>query len=237
LSFSPIFLPVAVIEVSHAASALAGIALLFLARGLARRHRDAFYFVLLVLGIGAVTSLLKGGDWEEALIAVGAMALLWPARAFFYRRATVFDLALTPLWVGAIALTLAFTVWLGHFAFKDVLYDPGLLTKTALENDAARFLRALLLGAVFIFAILTIYMLNRMPRRLYPAGQPEDMAAAETIFPRFNATYANLAFLGDKNFLFDDPKSSFIMYAAAGRSWVAMGDPVAPDDPTRRTLI
>jgi phosphatidylglycerol lysyltransferase len=41
---------------------------------------------------------------------------------------------------------------------------------------------------------------------------------------------AQLALLGDKQFLFDDTNSSFVMYGAQGRSRIALGDPVGPPD-------
>ena len=39
---------------------------------------------------------------------------------------------------------------------------------------------------------------------------------------------ANLAFLGDKQFLMSQDTRAFIMYGVAGETWVAMGDPVGP---------
>ena len=39
---------------------------------------------------------------------------------------------------------------------------------------------------------------------------------------------ANLALLGDKNLLFNEDRTAFIMYQASGSSWVSMGDPVGP---------
>jgi phosphatidylglycerol lysyltransferase len=41
---------------------------------------------------------------------------------------------------------------------------------------------------------------------------------------------ANLALLGDKKLLFSDSERSFIMYGVIGRTWVALGDPVGPED-------
>ena len=38
------------------------------------------------------------------------------------------------------------------------------------------------------------------------------------------------ALLGDKRLLFDEAKTAFVMYSIQGRSWIAMGDPVGPDD-------
>ena len=42
--------------------------------------------------------------------------------------------------------------------------------------------------------------------------------------------YAWLALLGDKSFLFNESQTAFIMYAVQGRSWVAMGEPIGPED-------
>ena len=48
--------------------------------------------------------------------------------------------------------------------------------------------------------------------------------------------WANLAFLGDKFFLFNEGRTAFVMYAVQGRSWVAMGDPVGPADCARELV-
>src|SRR5215217_2424521 len=38
----------------------------------------------------------------------------------------------------------------------------------------------------------------------------------------------NLALLGDKKFLFNETRSSFVIYGVQGRSWIALGDPIGP---------
>lgn len=238
LAFLDDFLPIEVIEVSHLASVAAGIALLFLARGLARRRRDAFNVTLVVLGIGVLASLLKGADYEEALLAAAAIALLWPSRSIFYRRASGFGLGLTPVWMAAIAATLAFSVWLGFYVFRDVPYDSALLTTTSVDNDAGRFLRGLLLGTVLVLSALLIWMLTlRRHGVAPPAVAAADLAAAAAIVGASPRTYAQLALLGDKSFLFNEARTGFIMFAQSGRSRVALGDPVAPDAESRRELL
>ena len=237
LDFLDDFLPIEVIELSHLVSVAVGIALLFLARGLVRRHRSAFTVTLIMLGVGIVASLLKGADYEEAAIAAAALALLWPARGFFHRRAGVFDLALTPLWIVAIAAALGVSVWLGFYAFRDVPYAPDLLTTTAVDNDAGRFLRALVFGAIILFSGLLVAFLTLRPARRTAPPDPADLAAAAAIVAGSPDTSANLALLGDKSFLFDEKRQGFIMYAASGRSRIALGDPVAPTDAIKRELL
>lgn len=43
---------------------------------------------------------------------------------------------------------------------------------------------------------------------------------------RFPGTYAHVALVGDKSLLWNDGGTALLMYGVAGRSWVAMGDPV-----------
>jgi len=59
---------------------------------------------------------------------------------------------------------------------------------------------------------------------------PDD-AQLERALPAICAspeTSANLALLGDKNLLFSDDGTGFVMFRPVGRSWIAMGDPVGP---------
>lgn len=56
------------------------------------------------------------------------------------------------------------------------------------------------------------------------------MAKVETIVSASPKTYANLALPGDKQFLLSVDDRAFIMYGVEGHSWIAMGDPVGPED-------
>src|SRR4029453_18595720 len=41
---------------------------------------------------------------------------------------------------------------------------------------------------------------------------------------------AQLVALGDKSILFNADRTGFLMYAAEGRSWIVLGDPIAADN-------
>ena len=83
------FLPLPFIEASHLLSSIVGFWLLFLARGLFRRLDGAFHLTVVVLCGGILFSLLKGLDYEEALILGGVLALLIVSRSAFYRKASM----------------------------------------------------------------------------------------------------------------------------------------------------
>jgi phosphatidylglycerol lysyltransferase len=59
-----------------------------------------------------------------------------------------------------------------------------------------------------------------------PATRDEDLNKVMTIVRTSYKTYAKLALLGDKTFLFSQNGNAFIMYGIEGRSWVGMGNPI-----------
>src|SRR5262249_44977903 len=82
-------LPLPLIELSHLVGSLSGLALLILARGLFRRLDGAYVLSLIVLAIGIAVSLLKGLDFEEAIVLSIIMWLLYLSRSAFYRRSSL----------------------------------------------------------------------------------------------------------------------------------------------------
>jgi phosphatidylglycerol lysyltransferase len=222
-------LPLPVMELSHFLGSLAGAGLLLLARGIQRRLDAAYHLTVALLIAGILASLFKGLDVEEAIILTVMLLALLPARRHFYRKASLGSESFTPGWIAAILLAMASSIWLGFFAYKRVAYSQELWWQFTLHGDAPRFLRATVgaVGVALLFAI---------SRLLRPAGPeprvpgPEEMEQIKAIVQASPNTSANLALLGDKSFLFNDKRNTFIMYGIAGRTWVALGDPIGPEE-------
>jgi phosphatidylglycerol lysyltransferase len=229
LKFLSAFMPLYLMEASHLLGSLAGIVLLLLARGLQRRSDAAWHVSALLVASGVVFSLAKGLDYEEAAVLALLLALLLACRGFFYRKASFFSGRFTPGWVAAIVIVLLSTVWLGLFTYRKVEFTQDLWWQFTLHADAPRYLRATL-GTLVVACSFAI---ARLLRPAAPEPQPptveelEEIEAIVRVSPRTNAW---LALLGDKSILYDDARSAFIMYGIQGRSWIAMGDPVGPDD-------
>ena len=69
------FVPLSILELSHLLGSAVGVALLVLAHGLYRRLDAAWYLTMWLLCAGVILSLLKGFDYEEAIV-LGAVAVL-----------------------------------------------------------------------------------------------------------------------------------------------------------------
>ncbi len=219
------FLPLAVIEFSHFVGSIAGAALLLLAWGLRRRLDASWWLTAAVLLVGMAASLLKGGDYEEAAFLALVFTALVPARRHFYRRASMTSDAFSPGWAAAIVLAVGSTFWLGFFAFKHIDYSHDLWWQFALRGDAPRFLRA----SVGVTGLLLVVALQRLLRPALPdveTPSAEALARVQAIVADSRDVHANLALLGDKSILFSDAGSAFVMYGVAGRSFIALGDPV-----------
>jgi phosphatidylglycerol lysyltransferase len=221
------FLPLPVLELSHLAGSAVGVLLLILARGLLLRLDAAWHVTVWLLGAGIMASLLKGLDYEEALLLAAVLLPLWSTRSQFYRRASLLAESLSPAWFASAAVAIGASIWVGLLAYRHVPYANELWWQFALDGHAPRMLRASLL-AVLLFGSFAVLRLLAPARA--PASTPSaaDLARAMPIIRASPESAAHLALLGDKSLLFSRSGSAFIMYAVSRRSWVAMGDPVGP---------
>jgi phosphatidylglycerol lysyltransferase len=156
------------------------------------------------------------------------LGALLPCRRYFYRKGSLISQRFQPGWIVAIATVLLCSLWLGVFSHKHVEYSNDLWWQFSLSRDAPRFLRASVgaMGVVLLFFVAKLLSPAR-PQPL-PTRQ-EDLNKANSIVQTSPHTYANLALLGDKAFLFSQNGNAFIMYGVEGRSWIAMGDPVGQE--------
>ena len=222
-------LPLGIIEASHFLGSIAGAALLLLSQGLARRLDGAWGLAVAAILAGIVASLLKGADYEEALILTAVLIVLWRARPAFDRRAAILDTRFSPGWIVAIAGAVSASIWLGLFAFKHVAYSNELWWQFELHGEASRFLRASV-GAAVAVVLFAVSRLASPARHEAEAPTDADLETAGTIIAAQTTASAYLVYLRDKALLFDEQRRAFVMYGVEGRTWAALGDPVGPAD-------
>jgi len=226
------FLPLPAIEISHFLGSVVGAVLIVLARGLQRRINAAYHITVVLLFGGIVFSLLKGLDYEEAIILAVMLLAIIPCKKEFYRKASLLDQKFSTGWVISIVAMTACSIWLGMFSYKHVEYSNSLWWRFALDADAPRFLRATA-AMITIFLLYFLAKLHLPGKTVLSKLNSAQIEKVESIVQSNPKTYAWLALLGDKSFLFNESQSAFIMYAVQGRSWVAMGDPIGPQEKWR----
>ena len=218
-------LPLVVLELSHLAGSVIGVALLILARALFRRLAAAYQLTVWLLAAGMVTSLLRGLEIEQALILGLVLLVLWLGRRAFYRPAQILAQRFTPMWIVSVAIVISTAVWIGFFANRHVDYSHSLWWTFAFEADAPRMLRASLVVVLLAAAFLAMNLLR--PARPEPGvASAEDLARARGLIASCSQALANAVLSGDKRLLFSNAGDAFVMYQINGRSWIALGDPI-----------
>ena len=219
--------PLPFIEGSHMAGSLIGTAMLLVAPALTARLRSGWAAARLLLIGGAVFSLMKGLDYEEAALQLVVAGVLQYCRASFYREGGILTDRPRWPWLVAAAAALGLSIWAGFFAYKRTLYSDQLWWQFAFDANAPRFLRASFAAGALLTVASAWQLLTASATRSLPDALPpeEVIAAARAHASRSDAA---LAWTGDKSFVVSAAGDAFLMYRVQGRSWVVMGDPVGP---------
>ena len=214
-------------ESPELSASIAGVALMGLATGLSRRVDAAWAATTALLAAISLYAFFRQGHVPGATAAGIAALLLMLMRRAFYRHSHLADLV--PDRRVALAIAAAFGValvgallWAGERpSFREAPWW-ALLTDPRLGRPG----RALAFGAgAFVLVMMQQYLLTR--RRGAPAPPASaDFARAETLIAKAEDAIpdAQLAFTGDKSFIFAD--DAFVMTARGGASLIAMGPPV-----------
>jgi phosphatidylglycerol lysyltransferase len=220
-------IPHRLIDASHFGASLIGVLCLLLAQGLRRRLSAAWLLTTVLLLVGALLSLLKGFDWEEASLMCFTAALLALFRRSFYRPSRLLELPFSPVYLVASACVVGASVWLLLFAYQDVPYTHKLWWQFTLDADAPRALRAAL-GSAVLLVVVSLTWLLRTARPVIHLPNDEELQRANRILLASDQPDGGLALTGDKALLFHPSDNAFLMYARRGRSLVALYDPIGP---------
>ncbi len=228
--------PIAVLETSHLASAIFGLFLFVLARGLMKGYRFSYRTALALLLAGAAGSMLKGLDYEEAIIFVLTAALLWTHAGLFYlpsRKGGTAIAIITPITLAIFVFAAAgFASYNGSQLSSGFGFNWPSYFSHAIE--AARFLRTL--SVLLLFGLLiAIYLIMRIPHR-YTSPSQEEMERALALHGKLGkGTTALMVANADKSILILKDHG-FCLYRTVGRYMVVFADPTIEAGSERKCL-
>ena len=216
-------------ELPEFSASVAGVGLMSLAVGLYRRIDTAWAAAIVLLGFVAAYAFTRHEHVAAgALCVVGLGALLVTRRAF-YRHAGL--AAMTPS--RALYLVIAAAIVMAMIgAILWASERPGFVDAPwwSLIADA-RFGRAgrVVFAAALMLAAIAAWSFLLAPARRSPIPPaPAELDRVEKLFETAEALRpeAQLAFLGDKSFVFASDGGACVMASRAGGSYVAMGAPL-----------
>ena len=220
--------PLPMVEASHFIGSIAGLGLLFVARGIVLRL-DAAWWAGLLLGIvSIVVCLPKGIAISEAFLIGFLVLALSLSRRQFNRRASLLTQPLTGGWLLSIGIVILGLTGLLFFVYRDVDYTQQLWWQFEFDGHAPRSLRALVAVAL-LASVLALRQLLRGPAAPLAKPAPAELERATDIVRRQPSADAGIALTGDKHFMFSDSGASFIMFGQRGRSWISLFDPTGSE--------
>jgi len=220
--------PLPFVEGAHFLGSIAGLGLLFVARGLMLRLDAAWWAALALTALSFAFSLPNGVAVGE-MAALGLLGLLLLAgRREFDRRASLFAQPFSPQWLLMIGAVLGALTWLMFFVYRDVPYSDALWWQFAFDAHAPRALRATV-AVMLLTLALALWQAFRPASGAAEKAGSEALAQARSIIARQHRADAVLALTGDKSLMFSSTGNSFLMYGKRGRTWAALFDPIGPE--------
>jgi phosphatidylglycerol lysyltransferase len=243
--------PLEVRHGGHLTAALGGFALILLAGGLWRRKRVAWLLALTILCLSIASHLVKGLDYEEALLAAGLSIWLVAVRHEFHARS---DQPSIQQGLIALLVALGFTLAYGALGFylldrqysvnfgllpalrQTVImftqfYDPGLQPLTGFGRYFA--------DSIYVVGVVTFsyafFMLLRPVFLRQPATPQERRHAQEIVEAYGRSSLARLVLMDDKAYYFS-PGGSLVAFALRNSIAAALGDPIGPPGDLNNTI-
>ena len=234
----------------HLTSVLSGFALLLLASGLWRHKRVAWVLTVSILLISIPLHLIKGLDYEEAILSAVLVGWLIYLQPHFHARSDPpsirqgLKVLLVALLFTLIYGVLGFYLLDRHFIVNGQqvsfnlwdsirqtvvmftqFYNPGLVPATHFGKY--------FVGSIYIVGAVTIgyalIMLIR-PVLVHRGATPHEMQKAKEIVEAYgHSSLARLVLLDDKLYYFS-PGGSVIGYVPVGRIALSLGDPIGPPE-------
>lgn len=236
-------LPLVVRQGARLTSVLSGFGLLLLAGNLWRRKRAAWLLALGVLGISIVSDLLRGLDYEEAVLQGALLIWLLLLRRRFRARS---DPPSVRQGLGVLAASLFFTVCYGTLGFYllDRHFQVSFGLGTALRQTVVMFTQFRNPGlepvtgfgryfadSIYVVAVGTMgYALPMLFRPVLVRGRTvegERARIASTVEAYGRSSLARFTLFDDKSYYWS-PGGSLIAYVTEGRIAVTLGDPIGP---------
>lgn len=239
-------LPLEVAKSAAALTAVAGVAMIMLARGLRRGQRRSWFVAVAVLSITLVAHAARGGTIFSLLIAAAILVFLVGQRRYFQATSDRTSMADALPRLGFIGLVAIVAATLGvEASARHQLPSLGVVIVACVErlvgqnditlNDrVADFLNPTLLAIGVSLIVSTLYLLTRpvVDRRLSTSASSTErrlaeLRAREIVRRHGRGTLDYFALRDDKQFFFF--RDSLVAYAVYGGVALISPDPIGPE--------
>jgi lysylphosphatidylglycerol synthetase-like protein (DUF2156 family) len=239
-------LPLGVAQSADAVTAVAGMGMIMMARGLRRGQRRAWFIVVIILAITIVAHVARAGTIFSSLLAAVLLGLLIMQRQYFRGtsdRSSVRS-ALPRLGLIAVVTVLVATIGIEFSPARHQLPNFGVVLVACIERLFARnnislpdgvadFINPALATIGISLIVSALYLITRpvVDRRLSEKGSGAErrlaeLRAREIVRRHGRGTLDYFALRDDKQFFFF--RDSLVAYAVYGGVALLSPDPIGP---------
>ncbi|MDR3306596.1 MAG: phosphatidylglycerol lysyltransferase domain-containing protein [Endomicrobium sp.] len=213
-------------DLSHFLLSITAIGILFMSRALQLRIKKAWSISCFLVAFAIALILIVGEPILVLVCFASLLVVLLFSKKYFYRDIPILKTNFSSWWFCAVGGVFALSVWIGFFINRQDIFSwihlNVFFSNLLNANDAARFLRASLGGG----AIILIVIVEQILKNFFNKTLSFTKKDVEAIARSSDYAYSLYALASDKEFIVNDEKDAFIMYAKSKDSWIVLGDPV-----------
>ncbi len=230
------YVPWSAIEGSTLLSASIGVLLVGLSRGIASQVRAAYRLTLVLLVTGAVFSLIKGIDYEEAAFLIVVALVLRGRHATFHRESHDLFSRRNLYWLTALGMAMGLFALVGGLLSTDSHLAQIFIRMGYTRLHESRFLHSLLVIALTVMGYLG-WTWFRMPTPRLHLPTQQELDEARAFFEKYGGNmFSHMLFTGDKYIYYGADRRVLIQFGTIRNLFVALGDPVGPEQFIDRAL-
>ena len=214
-----------VMHISYKISIAIGLMLLVLSWRIKERVKRAFRWTLVLLILGALSTFMKGLDFEEAIFLLIIALLLWLSKSRYYRESA-------PIKKRTIALYLLITF--GNI-FLYALLGNSIHANFLKSNQPFYILtihpRTFIKNAIFAFVLCWIFLFflfsTSFNTKFNNKPEEKDIEKLKQFLKKYKGNYlTHVIFSKDKNLFWAQNDQVLLAYADISHKLVVLGDPI-----------
>jgi phosphatidylglycerol lysyltransferase len=213
---------------SNQISICIGILLIFISKEIGMKVKRSYYATLFLLLIGAVSTFLKGFDFEEAIVLTFVFILLFFSKESFYRKSLPFN------WLKTIfTVLLSFVGILTYVNIRHmILVDFLAAYRTTRVPGMIRF-NSVFTGAVSYLSLIVFIIVWQLTKPRIEKDQRYESIDDEKLKAFLEHNKGNflthLIFLRDKHIFWAQNGNVAVVYEKSHNMIVVLGDPIGKD--------
>ena len=225
------YIPSIILDSLHFLISVIGIMLLFISKGLLSRIKRAYTFAVTLLALLFPLALINGYGYEKILFLIVMLALIIPAKKYFYRPLSLLSVKINMLWFWSITGVFVTSIWLCLFIYRTDIYGwTNFWTGIFSATDASRAVR-ICIGMLITIALVIISEAWKRYRYKQTSVEIDDI---KKLTASSNYIYGSYGFDNKKIFSMND--DSFLMYSQINNSAIVFGDPIGINKANRELI-